>query len=91
MIALTLASLFAVVTFATLAALADCWLRARLAFRQFERERALVKAEFVRVVEAEELRLRSPARFAPLAKCRAAPRLPRHLMQAPRVPALGVA
>lgn len=58
MITLTLTVLFVVVFLATALALTDAWLRARSAFDLLSRERALVKAGFVPIVEASEIRLR---------------------------------
>jgi hypothetical protein len=89
MIALTLTTLFTVVTLASLLTLTDCWLRARLAFDVLGRERALVKAGFVPMVEAEELRLRSTPRFAPAATRPFAQRLPQGLPQRPAARSLG--
>lgn len=78
MIALTLALLFAVVALATFATLADCWLRGRLAWRMLARERALVAAGFLRMVEVEERRLLGPVRRASTATRPAAPLLVQH-------------
>ncbi len=87
MIAATLTALFVVVSFATLLALADLWMRGHFAFKSLKRERALVKAGFVPMVDAEEVRLRQPARFASAATRPFAHRLP---ARSP-VPALGAA
>lgn len=76
MIALTLASLFTVVTIATALALLDSWLRGQTAFFRIGRERALARAGFVPMVEAEEMRLRGPARYATAATRPFARRLP---------------
>ena len=64
MIAFTLAALFAVVATASALALADSWLRGQYAFRNITRERALLNAGFVPMVEASEVRLRSNTRYA---------------------------
>jgi hypothetical protein len=76
MIALTLATLFTVVAVATALSLLDSWLRGQVAFAMLNRERALARAGFVPMVEAEELRLRGPARFATAATRPFARRLP---------------
>ena len=84
MIALTLATLFAIVTLAAVITLADSWLRGRFAYRTLRRERALVEAGFVPVVEAAEVRLRSNTRYAPAATRPFAQQLPlRHSALAP--------
>ena len=64
MIAFTLALLFAVVSLASALTLADSLLRARMAMRAIARERSLLDAGFVPVIEATEVRLRSNRRYA---------------------------
>ena len=81
MITLTLTALFVIVSLATALALADAWLRARSAFDLLTRERALVKAGFVPMVEASEIRLR-PA--APRLRGGAMRPFARRVPQAPR-------
>ncbi|MEM9501182.1 MAG: hypothetical protein AAF941_04990 [Pseudomonadota bacterium] len=76
MIATTLTALFVVIAIATLLTFADCWVRGRYAFVALKRERALVKAGFVPVVEAEAIRLRQPDRIAPAATRSFARRIP---------------
>ena len=73
MIAMTIAALFAVVAFSGGLSLLDSWIRGRLAYRTISRERALMSAGFVPVVEPGEMRLRNRTRIAPSA--------PRHLGQ----------
>ena len=87
MIAFSLSALFATVALATLLGLTDCWMRGRRAFASLQRERAMVKAGFVPVVEAQELRLRQNSRFAGSASRPFAHRLP---ARSP-VPAIGAA
>lgn len=76
MIAITLASLFLVVSLATALALADSWLRGRYAFAALKRERALVDAGFVPMAQAQELRLREPTFHSRAASRPYARRLP---------------
>ncbi len=64
MIAATLIGLFVVVSFATLLTLTDVWVRGRFAYGVLKSERALAKAGFLPIVEAEELRLRPAPRTA---------------------------
>lgn len=87
MIAFSLTALFATVALATMLGLTDCWIRGRRAFAAIKRERALVRAGFVPVVEARELRLRHKASFAGSASRPFARRLPLRS----QVPALGAA
>jgi len=87
MIALSLTVLFVIVSLASVLGLADCWLRGRHAFLTLKRERALAKAGFVPMIEAEELRLRRPARFVPTTTRPFARQLPARSL----VPALGAA
>lgn len=83
MIALTLAVLFSTLAVVTLLSLIDSWLRGRSTFAALKRERALAKAGFVPMVEAQETRLRDIHRTS-----RAANRsLIRRLPQARRRPA----
>lgn len=76
MIAATLTVLFVVIAITALLTLADCVVRGRHALRSLKRERAFVKAGFVPIVEAEELRLRQPVRLAPAATRSFARRVP---------------
>ena len=87
MLALTLTSLFVIVTFATLVSLTDSWLRWRYAFETLKRERALANAGFVPMVEAQELRLRDPQRTSLAATRSFARRLPQCRHQRSREPA----
>jgi len=87
MIAFSLTALFVTVSLATFLGLTDSWLRGRHAFVALKRERALVNAGFVPMVEAEELRIRKPVRYAPASSRPFARRLPARLP----VPVLGAA
>lgn len=79
MIALSLATLFAIVAISTAIALTDCWLRGRLAYTRLNRERALADAGFVPMVETSDIRLRGRVRVAPAATRPFARRLPQGL------------
>ena len=79
MIALTLATLFVIVALASAITLADSWLRGLFAYRTLRRERALMQAGFVPMVEATEVRLRSNTRYAPAATRPVAQQLPARL------------
>ncbi|MEL6530645.1 MAG: hypothetical protein AAFQ27_11835 [Pseudomonadota bacterium] len=82
MIATTLTALFVVVSFATLLALVDLWIRGSFSYKALKQERALMRAGFVPMIEAEELRLRPAQRTAPAASRPFARRVPSHVRAA---------
>ncbi len=62
LIAATVTALIAILAIATGLSLLDSWLRGRAEFRNLMREKRLLDAGFVLQVEAQEVRLRAPAR-----------------------------
>lgn len=82
MIATTLTILFMVVSFATVVSLVDVWVRGRFAYGALKNERALAKAGFVPVIEAEQLRVRPAPRVALAATRPFARQVPSHVRAA---------
>ncbi|QUL39126.1 hypothetical protein [Erythrobacter sp. JK5] len=76
MITTTLTALFVAVAIATALGLVDCWLLGRDAYASLRQERALARAGFVPMVEADVMRLRRPVRAAALANRASAQRAP---------------
>ena len=67
MITLSILALMVLVGAASLIAFIDCWIRGRYIFTSLKRERALLDAGFVPMINSTEPRLRQPMRFEALA------------------------